>query len=227
MSSEKTETLSDEAVSKLDKAIQAAKNRQAARKGDKPFDGVNAKTTKAPKPAADATKTGTKRPRLSDEEKTSREQAKARERAEKKAERDARREATKLERNVNKQPAHMRKVMKAAEKLPPLGQAAMLFLNEAQANLPAAELQAVALHIQHINRVSATQRALGRKIEAGMRVRVIDGDPRFVGLVGTVTKAQRIRCYVEVEGAKKPIYLFTSAVEPVTEEQQAVNEPAA
>ena len=35
---------------------------------------------------------------------------------------------------------------------------------------------------------------------------------------GVVFKAQRIRCYVTLEGVSKPVYLFTSDVSPVAAE---------
>jgi hypothetical protein len=215
MANKETGTLTDAKVSELDKALASVKARKAAKEG-KATDG---ETTEKPAKAAKAPKepSAPKRPRLTDEEKAARQAAKDQERAAKKTAREEARAAKKAERDAAKQPAHMRKVMKAAEKLPTLGQAAMLLLNEAQANLPAPELQALAQHIQHINRVSATQRALSQTIEAGMTVRVISGDSRYIGQTGTVAKAQRIRCYVNVEGAKKPVYLFTSDVEPVTE----------
>jgi len=215
MANKETGTLTDAKVTELDKALASVKARKAAKEG-KATDGD---TTEKPAKAAKAPKepSAPKRPRLTEEQKAERETEKARVRAEKKAARETARAAKKAERDASKQPAHMRKVMKAAEKLPTLGQAAMLLLNEAQANLPAAELQALAMHIQHINRVAATQLALQQKIEAGMTVRIVRGDSRFIGQTGTVEKAQRIRCYVNVEGAKKPVYLFTSDVEAVTE----------
>jgi len=61
--------------------------------------------------------------------------------------------------------------------------------------------------------VQATQRALSQKVAAGDEVRILGGDPRYVGMTGTVSKAQRIRCYVTVGGVNKPIYLFTSDVQ--------------
>jgi len=222
MANKENGTLTDAKVSELDKALASVKARKAAKEGTNTTTEKPAKAAKAPKePSAP------KRPRLTEEQKAERETEKARIRAEKKAAREEARAAKKAERDASKQPAHMRKVMKAAEKLPTLGQAAMLLLNEAQANLPAAELQGLALHIQHINRVSATQRALNQTIEAGMTVRIVSGDSRFVGQTGTVAKAQRIRCYVNVEGAKKPVYLFTSDVEPVTEAAATTTSAAA
>jgi hypothetical protein len=209
---ETTGTLTDEKVTQLDKALAAAKNRKAAKTGTTATAaGTAEKPAKAPKPAKEPS--APKRPRLTDEQKAARETAKAGERAEKKANRETARAAKKAERDAARQPAHMRKVAKAGERLGTLTEAAQLIFNEATANLPAAQVSMLALQLQHFNRVRATERALGQTIEAGMKVTIVGGDPRFIGQTGTVSKAQRIRCYVEVEGAKKPVYLFTSDVE--------------
>ena len=199
--------LTDQNVSQIDKAIAAAQARKAAKAGGAPGE---AKAPKEPKAAAEP-----KRPRLTEEEKAAKVAQRDAERAERKANRDAARTAKLAERAANKQPAHMRKVQKAAEKLAPLDQAALLLFNEATTNLPAAELATLALHIQHFNRVQSTGRALNQKIEAGNTVTIIGGDPRFIGKTGPVSKAQRIRCYVKIEGFAKDVYLFTSDVAPV------------
>lgn len=112
-----------------------------------------------------------------------------------------------------KGPAHMKKLMSAAGKLPSLSDSTQLLFNEATTNLSRDQLTALALHIQHFNRVKATERALDQRVVQGTSVRIIGGDPKFTGMVGTVTKAQRIRCYVTVSGVKKEVYCFTSDVE--------------
>lgn len=118
-----------------------------------------------------------------------------------------------------KAPAHMKKLNRAASKLPALNNSMQLTFNEVTSNFSAEQITALALHLQHFNRAKATERALGQKIEAGQSVRIIGGDPKYIGQTGTITKAQRIRCYVEVSGAKKPVYLFTSDVEIVASVQ--------
>lgn len=202
---DKTTTTSDQTVSAIDKAIAAAKNRQATKKAAGTTEGTTAKvaTPKGPKAA---------KPKMSDEDKAAKLAARETERAAKKAERDTARAAKIAERNANRAPAHMKKVAKAAEKLTALGQAAELLFNEATANLPGAELAALATHIQHFNRVKATERALNQELEVGQEVTIVGGDPRFIGKSGTLAKVQRIRCYVTVEGINKPVYLFTSDV---------------
>ncbi len=225
--SEKTQgPMTDAKVSELDKALAKVKARKANKDGNTTSTTTTAsgeKPAKAPKPAKEPS--APKRPRLTEEQKAEREAAKAKERAEKKAAREAARAAKKAEREQAKQPAHMRKVQKAAEKLGPIGNEALqLMFNEITANYTAAQVTQLAAHLNHFNRVKATERALNQKIEAGQQVRIVGGDhPQYIGKTGTVTKAQRIRCYVEVEGAKKPVYLFTSNVEPIT----AANESAA
>lgn len=224
MANKENGTLTDAKVTELDKALASVKARKAAKEGK-----AEGTTTEKPAKAAKAPKepSAPKRPRLTDEEKAARQATKDQERAAKKAAREEARAAKRAERDAAKQPAHMRKVQKAAEKLGTLNDAMQLLFNEATANGTAADVAALAAHLQHFNRVQATQRALGQAIEAGMTVRIISGDTRFIGQTGTVFKAQRIRCYVNVEGAKKPVYLFTSDVEPVTEAATATSTAAA
>ncbi len=200
-----------QSVSAIDKALAAANERKAMK--------ANNGEPKAAKPAKEAAAPKEpKKPRQTDEEKAAKLALRDTERAAKKATRDEAR-ATKLaERNANKSPAHMKKVEKAAEKLGALGQAATLLFNEATTNLSATELATLALRIQHFNRVKATERALTQKITVGQSVEIVGGDPRFIGKTGTIAKAQRIRCYVTVEGLNKPIYLFTSDVAVTTTE---------
>jgi flagellar biosynthesis GTPase FlhF len=215
------EKLTDTDVTAIDKAIVAAKQRKATREGNgSPTAEAAPKAAKAPK--AESTP---KRPRLTDEEKAARETTRQEERAAKKAARETARAEKRAARDANRQPAHMRKVMKAAERLGSLGQAAQLLFNEATANLTAAELATLALHIQHHNRVQSTSRALTQTLDNGTQVRINGGDPRFIGKTGTISKAQRIRCYVTVPGFKKDVYLFTSDVEVIAAAQ--ASEPAA
>lgn len=211
--------LTTQDVTAIDKAIAAAQARKAA-KGTS-GDG----TPKAAKePKAPAAPREPKRPRQTDEEKAAKVAARDAERAERKTARDTARAEKLAARNANKQPAHMRKVQKAAEKLSLLNDAAQLLVNEATTNFSAAELANIALHLQHFNRVKATERALSQNIEKDMQVTVVGGDPRYIGKTGTVFKAQRIRCYVTIEGFAKPVYLFTSDVAAST---PAANETTA
>lgn len=210
--------LTEQGISDIDKALAAAKARKKAKENGTAVEGS---TNTATEPTAPKEP---KRPRLSDTEKEERATKLATERAERKTARDAARTEKIAARTASKQPAHMKKVEKAAEKLTALGQAAELLFSEATTNLTASELAALATHIQHFNRVKATERALDQTIEAGQTVKIVGGDPRFIGKTGTVSKAQRIRCYVTVEGFKKDAYLFTSDVELV--QVEATEEPA-
>jgi DNA polymerase II small subunit/DNA polymerase delta subunit B len=133
-----------------------------------------------------------------------------------KVDREARRAAKAAEKNTGK-PAHMKKIDRAASKLPTLNDQMQLTFNEVTTNYSAEQITALALHLQHFNRVKATERALNQKVEAGASIRIIGGDPKYIGMMGTVAKAQRIRCFVDVPGFKKPVYLFTSDVEVVVE----------
>lgn len=199
-------------MTKIDAAINAAKARKGRRSGEA-TESTNESTA-----STEAKATAPKRARLSDEEKATRQAAKDAERAAKKAERQAAREAKRAEKLANKPAAHLAKVAKAASKLPELNADAQVVFNDITTNYSRDQVNAIARHLEHFNREQATKRALEQKLEAGARVRIVGGDSRFIGKEGTVFKAQRIRCYVTVEGVKKPIYCFTSEVEVLAEE---------
>lgn len=182
-------------TSKLDAALNAAKARKKNPNGTE--------------------KSTTARTRLSAEEKAKRDEALEAERAAKKLAREAKRAERQAAREAAKKPAHLSKVDKARSKLPAMDATVGQFFNELTVNFTGAQLSALAAHLQHHNRENATKRALAQQVKTGDSVRIVSGDSRFIGKTGTVTKAQRIRCYVEVEGAKKPVYLFTSDVEVV------------
>jgi hypothetical protein len=199
-------------LSAIDKALAAAQARKAAKEGVDP----SVPKAKPSKPKGDKIKVDAA--------------AKAAAKEAKDAARQARQELLKQQREVRKaakaqekasgKPAHMKKIEKAASKLPELNKQMEILFNEATSNFSAAQISALALHLQHFNRVKATERALNQKLEIGMTVRIVGGDPKFIGLTGTVDRAQRIRCYVAVPGFKKPVYLFTSDVE-ATEQAMA------
>lgn len=160
----------------------------------------------------------TKKAKLTDEEKVAKQAQRDAERAQRKAEREAKKAAKQAEREANRKPAHLAKVTKAGEKLPQLSASAQQAVDDLTTNHTAGELAAIALHLAHFNRVAATERALSTKLVQGQRVRIVSGDPRFIGKMGTIAKAQRIRCYVSVEGFKKDHYCFTSDCEAIEEQ---------
>jgi len=187
---------SDNKLSAIDKALAAAKARKAMKEG--------AQITSDESPAY---KTPTAKPVKKVDDVA---------RAEAKKLRDAEREARRAAKAVApKGPVHMKKIAKAASKLPTINTATQRLFDEITTNLSAEQVTSLALHLQHFNRTKATERALGQSVETGSNVRIVGGDPRFIGKLGTVDRAQRIRCYVNVPGFKRPVYLFTSDVELV------------
>lgn len=175
---------------------------------------AKAREAKGQKPA------GEKRVKLTSEE---RERRKALEIVAK-AEKQAARDRQKAEREAAKatKVAHMSKVDKAAERLPTLSDVAKAAFSDLILNLTAADITTLTAHLLHFNREQATQRALTTQVAVGDTVRIVSGEARYIGLVGKVSKAQRIRCYVDVEvnGSTKQVYLFTSDVE----RQEAAND---
>ena len=180
-------------LSAIDKALAAAKARKAAKESSPESEQSDVNVTKSAPDKA---------------EKIAAREAK---RAQMAKEREERRAAKAAE---AKGPAHMKKIDRAASRLPVLSDPAQLLFNEATTNFSAEQITAISLHLQHFNRVKATERALGQKVQVGQTVKIIAGDPKFVGMTGTVSKSQRIRCYVTVPGVKRDVYCFTSDVEP-------------
>lgn len=199
----------DTKLSAIDRALAAAKARKAAREGaEMPVIPRPESIAKQPK-AKKETHPGFAKTQKSEALKLARDAAK-KQREEQRTLRKAEKEAAK----ASGRAAHMKKVDRAAERLPSLASEQLNNLfNEVTTNFSAAQVAALALHLQHFNRVKATERALSQRIETGSNVRIVGGDPKYIGKTGVVSKAQRIRCYVEVPGVRKPVYLFTSDVE--------------
>ena len=207
----------NEKLSGVDAALSAAKARKAKRApvAEATGEQVEGATVEA-KPERKS------RAKLSDEQKVERQTAKDADKAQRKADREVRKTAKVAVRMAGRKPAHMAKVQRAAEKLPVLGDRASDLFNEITAGVSRDQVAALALHLAHFNRVMATSNALATKLEVGMQVTISAGDPRFIGLTGTLSKVQRIRAYVHVDGHKKDIYVFTSDVTPVAASETAV-----
>lgn len=201
----------DDKMGQIDQAIAAARQRKADRGGTPIVSkGRGSTAEKAP------------RIKLTAEEKAAHTIAKDAKRTAVKAMKDRIRTEKRAERDASKPKPHLAKVLKAAARLPTLGTKARGLFNEITVNLPAVEAASLAMHLVHFNRANATQRAIGQKLEVGQPVRVIGGDPRFIGMMGNVSRAQRIRAYVTLPGVKKDIYVFISEVEPVTVAKTAI-----
>jgi transcription antitermination factor NusG len=199
-------------LSAIDKALAAAKARKEAKDG-----ATEIPKAKGSKPKAerikldDATKAAAK---------AAKDEARSARRELMKQQREERRAAKALERANAKMP-HMKKIERAAASLPSMSDSMTLTFNEVTTNFSAEQITALALHLQHFNRVKATERALKQELAVGQKVRIISGVQKYVGMTGTVEKAQRIRCFVSVPGSRKPVYLFTSDVELIEETAKA------
>jgi hypothetical protein len=127
---------------------------------------------------------------------------------------------------VRAAPVHMTKVEKAASKLPNLSNKAAEIFHSVTTSFDAAQLTALALHLQHHNRVQATIKAsTAQPLKVGQVVLITGGDPKYIGMRGALDRVQRIRCYVNIPGIKRPIYQFTSDVEVVNESGTAAPSP--
>lgn len=113
---------------------------------------------------------------------------------------------------------HMKKVEKAASRLPQMLAPTQSLFDSITSTLNADQRSALALHLQHHNRVQSTlQATVSQPLKIGQIVRITGGDPKFIGMRGAVEKVQRIRCYVTVPGFNRPAYCFVSDVERVSD----------
>lgn len=169
-----------------------------------------------------------KRGRLTPEERARREEERKEALARRRAEREAKREAKRAQRQAEREanPAHMAKVAKAAQKLPKLTGAAQESFVTVTGNLSPADVFALAEHLQHWVRAQRTAAALETKLQVGDTVRIKSGAVAHVGQIGTVERAQRIRCYVRVPGQERTVYLFTSDCELIERGTVPADEPA-
>jgi hypothetical protein len=215
-----------ENLSKIDALIAAARQRKAAREAAGEDAPAPEKKQRVPKAAKEPKEPKAKKEKVVDEEAVAQ---KAAERAQRKAQieqdRAVRllRQAWRAERDANKpkRAAHMSKLERAEAKLPPMTGMAHQEYNDIIVNFSRGEIAALALWLQHYNRAAATERAVSAKLEIGDQVTITGGDPKWIGKTGTVSEVRRIRCFVEVEGVAKPIYLFTSDVARNEAELQA------
>ena len=204
----------DSSISAIDAAAAAARARKDAKKaGAAPAATGSATSTEGSAPAAEKAK----RTVLTPEQRQERLAKIEKDRADRKAANQAKRDAAKAAKPAP-EPAHLKKVAKAAAGLPALSEAAQAIFGEATASLPREELQALGAHLAHHARAAATTGALSAKVEEGQLVKVTGGDLRFLGKVGTARKPGRIRVLVDFPGSDKPGYFFTSDVTPVAAE---------
>jgi hypothetical protein len=114
--------------------------------------------------------------------------------------------------------AHLAKVEAYGKGLPTPSAAVVELLELARA-LSTGDMNVLATHIAFDARKRATiiasSNAKACPIKEGDRVKIIaaSGNPRFIGQVGTVTRANRIRIFVQLATVKHPVYLFSSEVE--------------
>lgn len=120
---------------------------------------------------------------------------------------------TKKEKPVSTKLAHMSKVDKVAAQLPELSAEAKA-LYDGAFGMSTADINALVAHLSvEIRRRGVRAVVDAPRVEVGQRVTVNSGHPRFQGMSGTVTRCQRIRCYVRLDGRDKDDYFFIADVQ--------------
>ena len=224
-------------MSAIERALAAAKARKAAKTAegeDAPETSleVPAPKSKAPKTKdTDEAKAARKAERDADraaraEAKAAAEAAKAEAKAAKAAAREAAK-AAKAGEKTNKSPAHMKKVEKARAKLPPLGDEMTRLFDEVTTAFPAGSLEVFAQHVLVQARALRTMRACSSiQLPLGALVRITGGEPKFLGMTGTVVHSQKLRAKVRLPGMPegKYVYIYTGEAEVVAPDAEAAAE---
>jgi hypothetical protein len=132
--------------------------------------------------------------------------------AQRRLDREAKKDAAK------DRPVHMKKLARAAEKLPSIGEDVKQVVENVFERFPTSEITGLVAHCAHRLRTDATIQAQKVTVSVGDLVRIADPSNRHNGELARVTKVQRIRCYVSpLRSPERSVYLFTSMVERVEE----------
>jgi len=219
-------------MNKIDEAIRKAKEAQKAKLAKSVPEGdTGEKVQKA------------KAPKMSDDERKDKTMTRAKELAEKKAARELAKaekaqareleKATKAEARAMKKlaksaekmkdgergPAHMKKVEKAAAKLPMISDEVANEVSRLVSEFSVQDLSRLIAHLQHSNRVQSTLRSGKTQLEVGQTVRIVscENDPGVIDRLGVVAEVRKIRVLVQVPGYTRNVYLFNSDCEPTNE----------
>lgn len=152
--------------------------------------------------------------------------AEAEAKAAKKAEREAAKAARKAAKDAektDKKPAHMKKVERARSKCPALNSAAEALYGEITVNLSAHQIDALAQHLLvHVRETRTLRATQTSQLPMGATVRITGGEPKYIGMVGTVVHSQKLRAKVAVDGITKPVYIYTGEAEVFLQQTVAV-----
>ena len=108
-------------------------------------------------------------------------------------------------------PAHLKKVERAKAKLPQLNEKMQALVDNIVSSFSLHQLDAMVMHMQLHARAEKTRLASkGGALPIGASVTIFGGDPRYIGKAGIVVTSRKLRATVAVEGAKKPVYIYTS-----------------
>lgn len=114
---------------------------------------------------------------------------------------------------------HMKKLLKAQELLPQIGTESESILSLIRA-MNSSEVENLIEHMKFHLRASGLQRAVSVRdtntLERGQRVRIISGNPKYVGMEATLDEVRKIRCFVTLPQARGRVYLLTTDVEVIS-----------
>lgn len=127
-------------------------------------------------------------------------------------------------RNLGVQSPPRSKLKMATKKnLPKMSDAAQEIF-ETFSNLEAHDRFAFVLHANDFNRANASTSSRDITFEVGQQVRIIGGNAKYYGKVGTISDTRRTRVFVQLKDVEKPQYLFASEVVSLESVENMVDE---
>ena len=219
------ETQTNSKLSAIDRALAAAKARKAAREAT---EGDNNDVTVGHKSIVLTSEVREKSIERSaaraqiNADKESKATAQKEAKAAAKAEKAAKKAAKLAAAEEGKKVTHLKKVERARERLPKLDAKSELAFNELTGSLSAFQLHVLSQHLQLHNRTMVTLRSTAGKPHAvGATVRIVGGEPKFIGMIGKVVHSHKLRAKVDVPGQKKLVYIYSADAEPYEESASA------
>lgn len=209
-------------TSNIQAALKASKSKKS--NPTEPKEPSDSTLTEVEGESTEEASTKAPRSRLTDEERAERIVAQEKERLEKRAVRDQEREVRRAAKQAlrSAKVPHMAKVEKQAKNLPQLTESAQELVVNIQTDFDEPTITSIVAHLSHGLRAAATSRALTVPLKEGQLIRILAAEgssAKWVGHLANVLQAQRIRCYVQPVGTEKKVYLFSSNVQVLADEE--------
>lgn len=120
---------------------------------------------------------------------------------------------------VAKACTHLNKLVKVKNKLPVLPPEVLATVNTL-VNFDTNVIDNVIEHLKYSIKEKSFTNLLSTKdkinLNVGERVKIISGNPKYIGKIATLDEVRKIRCFVKLPEAKGRVYLLISDVEKLS-----------